>query len=134
MAERRADERQSDLFGDGARKTPPPARRLHREERRPGEPTGGTGKATGPAGPQAEVTLAELAALATPSELDELVRALTDAGLAHLAVASVRALRRRLAKPGASSGRGRKGQAGALERAGHQLAAELGGSASGDDA
>jgi hypothetical protein len=134
MAERRADERQSDLFGGGARKPRPPARKLQREERRPGERAGGTEKATGPAGPQAEATLAELAAGATPSELDELIRALTDAGLAHLAVASVRALRRRLAKPAAGSGRGRKGRAGALERAGHQLAAELGGSASGDDA
>ena len=133
MAERRADERQSDLFGDGVRKTPPPARRLQRQERRPGEPAGGTEKATGPAGPQAEATLAELAAGATPSELDELIRALSDAGLAHLAVASVRALRRRLAKPGASSGRGRTGRVGALERAANQLATELGGSPSGDD-
>ncbi len=63
-----------------------------------------------------------------------MMRALTDNGLAHLAVASVRALRRRLARPGASGGRGRKGRAGALERAAHQIAAELGGSASGDDA
>jgi hypothetical protein len=134
MAERRADERQSDLFGEGARKTRPPARELRRQERRPGERAGSTDDATGPARPQAEATLAELAAGATPSELDELIRALTDAGLAHLAVASVRALRRRLAKPGASGARGRKGRVGALERAAHQLAAELGGSAPGDDA
>ena len=95
---------------------------------------GRTDGATGPAGPQAEATLAELAARATPSELDELIRALPDDGFAHLAVASVRALRRRLAKPAASGGRGRKGRAGALERAAHKIAAELGGSASGDDA
>ena len=134
MAGRPADERQTDLFGDGAQKTRPPARMLKRQGHWPGERAGGTEKATRLAGPQAEATLAELAARATPSELDEMMRALTDNGLAHLAVASVRALRRRLARPGASGGRGRKGRAGALERAAHQIAAELGGSASGDDA
>ncbi len=134
MAERRADERQPDLFGDGAQRTRPSAPKLRRQERQPGERTGGTEKATRPAGPQAQATLAELAARGTPSELDELIRALPDSGLAHLAVASVRALRRRLAKPGATGGRGRKGRAGALERAAHQLAAEIGGTAGGDDA
>ena len=134
MAERPADERQPDLFGDGAQKTGPPARELRRQERRRREPVGRTDRVTGPAGPQAEATLAGLAARATPSELDELIRALPDDGLAHLAVASVRALRRRLAKPAAGGGRGRKGRAGALERAAHQIAAELSGSASGDDA
>ena len=134
MAERPADERQPDLFGDGARKMRPPARRLQQQERRPGKRADGTEQATGPAGSQAEATLSELAARATPSELDELVCALTDDGLAHLALASVRALRRRLAKPGASRERGRTGRAGALERAARRLAAELGGSASGDDA
>ena len=134
MAERPADERQPDLFGEGARRTRPPARKLRWQERQQEDRTGGTDRVTGPAGPQAEATLAGLAVRATPSELDELVRALTDDGLAHLALASARALRRRLAKPGASRERGRKGRAGALERAGHQLAAELGGSASGDDA
>ena len=134
VAERRADERQTDLFGDGAHKTRPPARKLHRQDRRQGERAGGTDKAAGPTISQAEATLAELAARATPAELDELIRALPDDGLALLAVPSVRTLRRRLAKPGASGGRGRKGRAGALERAAHQLAAELGGMASGDDA
>ncbi len=134
MAERPADERQPDLFGDGAHKTQPPARKLRRHERRRGEPVGRTDGVTGPVGPQAEATLAGLAARATPSELDELIRALPDDGLAHLAVASVRALRRRLAKPAAGGGRGGKGRAGALERAAHQIAAELGGSACGDGA
>ncbi len=95
---------------------------------------GRTDGVTGPAGPKAEATLAELAARARPSELDELIRALTDDGLAHLALSSVCALRRRLARPGASGGRGRKRRASALERAAHQLAAELGGTAGGDDA
>ena len=134
MAERPADPRQPDLFGDAAQKTPPPARELRRQEHRRREPAGRTDGVTGPAGPQAEATLAELGARATPSELDELIRALPDDGLAHLAVASVRTLRRRLAKPAASGGRGRKGRAGGLERAAHQIAAELGGSACGDGA
>jgi hypothetical protein len=88
---------------------------------------------SGPAASHAETSLVDLAARATPSELDQLVAALPDEGLAHLALASVRALRRRLARTGASGTRGRKGLAGALERAARQLAAELGGMATGDD-
>ena len=75
-----------------------------------------------------------LAARATASELGELIRALPDDGLAHLALASVHALRHRLVKPGSGRARGRKGRSSALERAAHQLAAELGGTAGGDDA
>ncbi len=134
MAERPADERQPNLFGEGAQRTPPPARKLRRQERRRGERAGSTDNVTGPAGPQTEATLAELAARATPSELDELIRALTENGLDHVTLASVRALRRRLAKPAAGGGRGGKGRAGALERAAHQIAAELGGAACGDGA
>lgn len=74
--------RQSDLFGSPE---PPPAR----PRRRAAAPAAETPV------PAAPVTLAELAAHATRPELDELVAALDDAGLTHVALASVRALRRR---------------------------------------
>ena len=74
--------RQSDLF-DGPE--PPPAR----ARRRTAAPVAKT-----PA-PVAAAAPAELAARATRPELDEFVAALDDAGLTHVALASVRALKRR---------------------------------------
>lgn len=73
-----------------------------------------------------------LAGRLSPAELDELARALPDDTLAHLTLAVVRQLRRRLIR---ASGRGKrtgKSRPSALERAAQQLATELGGS-DGDD-
>src|SRR5688572_5734861 len=107
-----ADERQSELFGDDIRRTQPSARVPRRQEGRRTGRAGGADMPSGPAASHAETSLVDLAARATPSELDQLVAALPDEGLAHLALASVRALRRRLARTGASGTRGRKGLAG----------------------
>jgi hypothetical protein len=134
MVTRSADERQSELFCEETRRTQPPVRVPRRREGR--RTTGQAGRADAPAGPAAsgaDAGLADLAARATPSEIDGLVAALPDEGLAPLALASVRALRRRLSRAGAGGTRGRKGRPGALERAARQLAAELGGAAPGDD-
>lgn len=71
-----------------------------------------------------EPSAVDLAARLDMPELDELVATVPDDALAHLTLAAVRQLRRRLAR---STGRkGGKGRASALERAGQQLAAELG--------
>ena len=62
---------------------------------------------------------------------NELVAGLPDDVLAHLVIATVRQLRRRLAR---SRGRGGKGRTSALERSAQQLIAELGGPGeNGDD-
>lgn len=91
--------RQSDLFGSPE---PPPARTRRRAAAPPAE---------APV-PVPLITPAELAARATRPELDEFVSALDDAGLLHVALASVRALRRRGGRQAA--------------RAAKQLADELG--------
>jgi hypothetical protein len=129
-----ADERQADFFGSADRASPPSPAPRPQERRSKGRPGGGTDEPAAPVAPAAEATPsieatpASLAARATPAELDEFVGALSDEGLAHLALESVRAVRRRLAKGAARGVRGSKGRAaGALERAACQLAAELGG-------
>jgi hypothetical protein len=136
MVKRRsADERQSDFFGGADQASAPAARAPRPQERRSKGRPGGTDEPAepAPAAPAAEAAPAEttpaaLAARATRPELDEFVGALSDEGLAHLAVVSVRALRRRLAKGAAPGARGSKGRAtGTLERAARQLAADLGG-------
>ena len=72
-----------------------------------------------------------LAARLSRIEWNELVAGLPDDVLAHLVIATVRQLRRRLAR---SRGRGGKGRTSALERSAQQLIAELGGQGeNGDD-
>lgn len=82
--------RQGDLFGSP--EPPPP-----RARRRAAAPE--------PPAPAAPIAPAELAARATRPELDEFVAALDDAGLAHVALASVRALRRRGGRQAARAAR-----------------------------
>jgi len=65
-----------------------------------------------------------LAASLCRAEMAELAAALSDEALAHLVIAAVRQLRRRLAR---SDGRRGRVRAPALERAVRQLMAELGG-------
>ncbi|MFH6787408.1 hypothetical protein [Methylobacterium sp. MA0201] len=71
-------------------------------------------------------TTAAFAARATAFDLDELVTALDDEGLAYLAVASARQLRRRLGRTNVGRSRSKDGggRRGPLDRAGGQLAAE----------
>jgi len=76
-------------------------------------------------------SLDTLAARLSPAELNELVATLPDQGLAHLVVAAVRQLRRRLARAGRQAGRRRAPSP--LERAARELVVELG-EHSGDDA
>ena len=71
-----------------------------------------------------------LAARLSRTEWNELVAALPDDALAHLVIATVRQLRRRLAR---SHGWGGKGRASALERSAQQLIAELSGQGENDD-
>jgi len=71
-----------------------------------------------------------LAARLSPTELNELAAALPDDVLAHLVIATVRQLRRRLARSGSRSGNGRTP---ALERSARQLIAELSGQGEDDD-
>jgi len=71
-----------------------------------------------------------LAARLSRTKWNELVATLPDDALAHLVVATVRQLRRRLAR---SHGRSGKGHAPALERSAQQLIAELGGQGDNDD-
>lgn len=82
--------RQSDLFGG-----PEPA--SARARRRVAVPPAQT--------PAVSITAAELAARATRPELDEFVSGLDDAGLAHVALASMRALRRRGGRQAARAAR-----------------------------
>jgi len=71
-----------------------------------------------------------LAARLSRTEWNELVATLPDDALAHLVVATVRQLRRRLAR---SRGRSGNGRASTLERSAQQLIAELGGRSENDD-
>ncbi|MBV9749417.1 MAG: hypothetical protein JO157_11440 [Acetobacteraceae bacterium] len=130
MARRPAtDERQANFFGIPA---PEPAA----PDARPGRPsrTKRDAKRWLPSsGSQDAIdgdSLDALAARLSPAEIDELAAALPDDALAHLILAAVRQLRRRLARSGRRGGGGR---ASALERAARQLVTELGEQA-GDDA
>jgi len=71
-----------------------------------------------------------LAARLSRTEWNELVATLPDDALAHLVIATVRQLRRRLAR---SRGRSGNGRASALERSAQQLIVELGGRGENDD-
>lgn len=64
------------------------------------------------------------AARASPADLDALVVALSDAALAHLALASARQLRRRLGRAVATHRGMGRARPGMLERADHDLARE----------
>jgi hypothetical protein len=132
------DDRQPDLLGGIRRGGPPPTAAVRRDRgtgaRVPGR-AGGQPGSTPPAAPPAEPTPTTLPARATPAELDAFVAALPDEALAHLALAGVRALRRRLAKArgaGPRAPRGGQGE-GPLERAARRLTAELGGAVADDD-
>lgn len=125
------DERQADIFGASLPAQPasepesPPARQLKSKPR---------SQAPAPPEPQdlpAEPGIDALAARLSAAELDELAVALPNDSLAHLALASVRQLRRRLARAG-GQGRSSKVRASPLERAARQLAAELGSMRGGD--
>lgn len=111
----RPDERQTDLFGW----TPPlPAPRARRRAVQPSPES-----ASPPPEPDTAVSFA---ARATPFDLDEFVTALDDEGLAHLALASARQLRRRLGRTngGQSRAKDAKARRTPLDRAGAQLAAD----------
>ena len=138
---------QHDLFG-APEPPPPPAPR-----RRTPQPAPTDAEATPPAAPETPAppvetrieTRVEVRYLPAPApspdqlaeglgsaELDALAAALPDEALAHLVLAALRQLRRRLARAGgARPGKG-KGVVSPLERAARQVAAELGGA--GDDA
>jgi hypothetical protein len=71
-----------------------------------------------------------LAARLSRTEWNELAAGLPDDVLAHLVIATVRQLRRRLAR---GRGRSGKGRIPVLERSAQQLIAELGGQGENDD-
>lgn len=108
------DPDQADLFGQ-----PPPQPISHRPRApRARKPAADPGPA--PSGPE---DFESLAARASPAELDALAVALPDNALAHLALASARQLKRRLARAAGAhrSGRGRT-RPNPLERAAQELA------------
>jgi len=124
-----ADRRQADFFGAPA---PTPAASKQRPPPK-SKPKQGV-KRQSPPSDSEEAPLCDsidvLAARLSRTEWNELVGALPDDALAHLVVATVRQLRRRLAR---SHGRSGKGRASALERSAQQLIAELSGQEESDD-
>jgi len=124
------DRRQADFFGAPA---PTPAAPEQRPTSKP-KPKPGI-KRQPPSSDIEETPLCDsidvLAARLSRTEWNELVAGLPDDVLAHLVIATVRQLRRRLAR---SRGRSGKGRTSALERSAQQLIAELGGQGeNGDD-
>jgi len=117
-----ADDRQPDFFAPArAASTPrsrpvrqPKPRRAAKDQPSPADRRDIPGRAD----------FAALAARLCRAEMAELAAALSDEALAHLVIAAVRQLRRRLAR---SNGRGGRVRAPALERAVQQLVGELGG-------
>ncbi len=124
-----ADRRQADFFGAPA---PTPDAPEQRPTPRP-KPKQGI-KRQPPPSDCAEAPLCDsidvLAARLSRTEWNELVATLPDDALAHLVIATVRQLRRRLAR---SYGRGGKSRASALERSAQQLITELSGQGENDD-
>ncbi len=120
-----ADERQTNIFG-AILPVPPTFEPLPTPNRHPKRKQGRSralpapGDQNAPAG----ANMDELATRLSPAELDELAATLPDGALAHLILATMRQLRRRLARSGGH--RGSRSRASALERAAQQLAAEFG--------
>jgi len=131
MARRPAvDERQTDFFGAPAPELPSP----HAHPVRQARPKQSARRwLSSPDGEEARGgdDLDALASRLSPPELDELAAALPDDALAHLTLAAVRQLRRRLARSGSRGARSRASAA--LERTARQLADELGGQTGSDD-
>ena len=126
MARRPAvDGRQADFFG-----APAPAPAAPEQPPTPKSKPERRAPPSDDAGVRPDDGIDALAARLSPSELNELVAALPDDALAHLVIATVRHLRRRLARSG---GRGGKDRTSTLERAARQLIAELGGRGEDDD-
>lgn len=123
------DRRQADFFRTPA---PLPPASEHRPTSKP-KPKQGT-KRQPPPPDSEEAPLRDsidvLAARLSRAEWNELVATLPDDALAHLVIATVRQLRRRLARGHAKSG---KGRASVLERSAQQLIAELSGQGENDD-
>ena len=119
-----ADGRQQDLFGPGA---PPPGPTPGRPAERPLGPPTKPARPRRRAPPEAAAapppSLADLAAEAGHPELDELVAALSDEALAHLALRAVQALRRRAGR----SARGKSAGRSVLGRTARLLAEEVSG-------
>jgi hypothetical protein len=125
------DRRQADFFGAPAST---PAAPEQRPTPKP-KPKPGIKRQTSPSDIEetpSRDSFDVLAARLSRTEWHELVAGLPDDVLAHLVIATVRQLRRRIARSRGRSGKGRG--ASALERSAQQLIAELGGQGeSGDD-
>ncbi|HJS87464.1 MAG TPA: hypothetical protein VJ779_18580 [Acetobacteraceae bacterium] len=89
-------------------------------------------RAPDPPDASAEPDIDVLAARLSAAELNEFAAALPDDSLAHLMLAGVRQLRRRLARAAGRGSRSSRKGTSVLERAARQLAAELGGFGGGD--
>jgi hypothetical protein len=125
----KADERQSDFFGD-----PPPAPAApdthHNRHTRPKPDTKSQSLPSDCQSRSGTDSLDTRAARLSRAELNELAAALPDDALARLVIDAVRQLRRRLARSNRHAG---KRGTSVLERAARQLAAELGGQGGDED-
>ena len=130
MARRPAvDGRQANLFGAPI---PAPAAPEHRPtpKRKPEQDVKRRAPPSDTADVRSDNGINVLAARLSAGEMNELVATLPDDALAHLVIATMRQLRRRLARSG---GRGGKGRTSALERSARQLIAELSGHGEDDE-
>ena len=129
---RDSDDRQQSLFGTPAELPRSPSTETPKQRPEPKIPRGRAPPATPPPDdpdPDHDPIPGHLARLSAP-ELRALVEILPDEALANLVLATIRQLKRRLAK---NSRNGQKGRASALDRAAQQLVAELGGQGYEDD-
>ena len=124
-----ADRRQADFFGPPA---PAPAASKQRSlpKLKPEQEVRRRSPPSDSEETPARDSIDVLAARLSRAEWNELVAGLPDDALAHLVIATVRQLRRRLAR---SQGRNSKGHASVLERSARQLIDELGGQGESDD-
>ena len=126
------DERQTDIFGAVApplRTPPEPPPTVRKLPRRRQDNDDGQHPPVDSSSALADAGIDAFAARASPADLDDLAAALPDDALAHLVLAAMRQLRRRLARAG---NRGSKSRGSDLERTAQQVAAELGGTDGGD--
>lgn len=135
MAQKPAsDARQADFFGVPAPAPPPTPDKPAPRPARPDKPSQKIEtpppSRNGYVRPEPD-SLDTLAARLSPAELNEFVTALPDQALAHLVIATIRQLRRRLTRRSGQPGKG--GASSPLERAARQLIAELGEQGSDDD-